>query len=141
MAAVTICSDFGAQKNKVWHCFHCFPIYFPWSDGTGYVTKPVHLKWEINFWRTPFSGNKNSLEFRNKIFPGIEQDLAHFIYIYWKGKLRRKRLWVFIKIFMISNFLLYSLSYHRSWFQIYHHLSQNERLCGDLFHVFWNSLV
>ena len=36
MAAVTICSDFGApKKNKVWHCFHCFPIYFPWSDGTG----------------------------------------------------------------------------------------------------------
>ena len=29
MAAVTICSDFGAQKNKVWHCFHCFPIYLP----------------------------------------------------------------------------------------------------------------
>ena len=23
------------QKNKVWHYFHCFPIYFPWSDGTG----------------------------------------------------------------------------------------------------------
>ena len=23
------------KKNKVWHCFHCFPIYFPWSDGTG----------------------------------------------------------------------------------------------------------
>ena len=22
-------------QNKVWHCFHCFPIYFPWSDGTG----------------------------------------------------------------------------------------------------------
>ena len=21
-------------KNKVWHCSHCFPIYFPWSDGT-----------------------------------------------------------------------------------------------------------
>ena len=21
-------------KNKVWHCFHCFPIYFPWSDWT-----------------------------------------------------------------------------------------------------------
>ena len=25
---------FGAQKSKVWHRFHCFPIYFPWSDGT-----------------------------------------------------------------------------------------------------------
>ena len=23
-------------KNKVWHCFHCFPIYFPWSDGPRY---------------------------------------------------------------------------------------------------------
>ena len=21
-------------KYKVWHCFHSFPIYFPWSDGT-----------------------------------------------------------------------------------------------------------
>ena len=21
-------------KNKVWHCFYCFPIYFPWSDKT-----------------------------------------------------------------------------------------------------------
>ena len=29
MAAVTICSDFGAEKYKVWHCFHCFLIYFP----------------------------------------------------------------------------------------------------------------
>ena len=29
MAAVTICSDFGAQRNKVCHCFHCFPIYLP----------------------------------------------------------------------------------------------------------------
>ena len=34
MAAITICRHFGAPKNKVWHCFHCFPIYFPWSDGT-----------------------------------------------------------------------------------------------------------
>ena len=22
------------KKNKVWHCFHCFLIYFPWTDGT-----------------------------------------------------------------------------------------------------------
>ena len=27
MAAVTICSDFGAQESKVSHCFHCFLIY------------------------------------------------------------------------------------------------------------------
>ena len=29
MVAVTICSDLGALKNKVSHCFHCFPIYLP----------------------------------------------------------------------------------------------------------------
>ena len=32
MAAVTICSDFGAPKNKV--SVSSFPIYLPWSDGT-----------------------------------------------------------------------------------------------------------
>ena len=36
MATATICSDFRAPKNKVSHCFYCFPIYLPWSDGTGY---------------------------------------------------------------------------------------------------------
>ena len=34
MAAGTIFSDLGAQENKVSHCFHCFPIYLPLSDGT-----------------------------------------------------------------------------------------------------------
>ena len=34
MALVTICSDFGAQENKVSHCFHCFPIYLPLGNGT-----------------------------------------------------------------------------------------------------------
>ena len=43
MAAITICSDFGAPKNKVWHCFHCLRslqllhpevkhIYFYWES-------------------------------------------------------------------------------------------------------------
>ena len=26
--------DFGDGENKICHCFHCFPIYLPWSDGT-----------------------------------------------------------------------------------------------------------
>ena len=34
MVGVTICSDFAAQENKICHCFHCFPNYLPWSDGT-----------------------------------------------------------------------------------------------------------
>ena len=41
MAAVTICSDFGAPENKVWHCFHCFPIYFPWSHKFYWIRAPL----------------------------------------------------------------------------------------------------
>ena len=35
MAAITICSDFGAPKNKACHCFHCFPI---WHEVMGLDT-------------------------------------------------------------------------------------------------------
>ena len=31
---VTVCSDFGAQENKICHFFHFFPFYLPWSNGT-----------------------------------------------------------------------------------------------------------
>ena len=34
VAAITVHSDFGSQENKVCHCFHIFPIYLPWNDGT-----------------------------------------------------------------------------------------------------------
>ena len=34
MAAVTIRSNFGAQENKICHCFHFPPTYLPRSDGT-----------------------------------------------------------------------------------------------------------
>ena len=34
MASVSVHSDFGAQENKVCHCFPFFPTYLPWSDGT-----------------------------------------------------------------------------------------------------------
>jgi len=34
MAAVTVHSNFGAQENKICHCFHFFPFYLSRSDGT-----------------------------------------------------------------------------------------------------------
>ena len=43
MAAITICSNFGAPKNKV---SHCFPIYLPWSDGT---RCHVFVFWMLSF--------------------------------------------------------------------------------------------
>ena len=35
MAAVTICCHFRAQEEEICHCFHRFPFYLPWSNGTG----------------------------------------------------------------------------------------------------------
>ena len=46
MAAITICSDFGAQKNKVSHCFHCFPIYLPLVMG---VDAMNFIFWMLSF--------------------------------------------------------------------------------------------
>ena len=46
MVEVTICSDFGAQENKVWHCFHCFPIYFPWVMGPDAM---IFVFWMLSF--------------------------------------------------------------------------------------------
>ena len=46
MAAVTICSDFGAPKNKVWHCFHCFPIYFHEVMG---LDAMIFVFWMLSF--------------------------------------------------------------------------------------------
>ena len=61
MAAVTICSDFGAQKNKVSHCFHCFPIYLPWRDGTR-----CHLVFQMLSFKPTFS--LSSFTFIKRLF-------------------------------------------------------------------------
>ena len=36
MDAITIHSDFGAQENKICHCFYFLSIHLPWSDGTSW---------------------------------------------------------------------------------------------------------
>ena len=36
IVAVTVHSDFGAQEYKICRCFHFFPFYLSWSDGTGW---------------------------------------------------------------------------------------------------------
>ena len=50
--------EFGAQKNKVSHCLHCLPIYFPWSDGlctvlcsgAAIIRKKAHVVIEQSSW-------------------------------------------------------------------------------------------
>ena len=61
MAAVTICSDFGAPQNKVWHCF---PIYFPWSGGTGcHDLRFLNVALSANFFTLHFHFHQEAFEF------------------------------------------------------------------------------
>ena len=69
MAAITICSDFGTPQNKVCNCFHYFPIYMPWSDGTGYHDlsfltlsfKPSFSLSSFTFIKTLFSSSLSAI--------------------------------------------------------------------------------
>ena len=100
MAAITICSDFGAQKNKVWHCF---PIYFPWRDGTGCHMSPwtlqigdlgTHGIWYSNYsyedtgpremmWLVQLTQTHTEPGFRVLEFPQLS--LSKFIYLAMLG--------------------------------------------------------
>ena len=46
MAAVTICSDTGAQQNKVCHCFCCFPSTCHWLLGPDAM---IFFFWILSF--------------------------------------------------------------------------------------------
>ena len=100
MAAITICSDFGAQKNKVWHCF---PIYFPWRDGTRCHMSPwtlqigdlgTHGIWYSNYsyedtgpremmWLVQLTQTHTEPGFRVLEFPQLS--LSKFIYLAMLG--------------------------------------------------------
>ena len=100
MAAVTICSDFGAQKNKVWHCFHGFPIYFPWSDGTGWH--------DLRFWMLSFKPtfSLSSFTFIKRLFsssPLSAMRVVSSLYL---------RLLIFLPAILIPAFALSSLAFH-----------------------------
>ena len=49
MAEVTICSDFGARKNKVSHCFHCFPIFCHEMLGPDAM---ILVSWMLSSWES-----------------------------------------------------------------------------------------
>ena len=104
MAAVTIFSDCGAQENKIFHCFHCFPIYLPWSDGT--VCHRLSFL-NVEFWASLF-------------FP-----LSYFTFI--------KRLFSSSSLSAIrvvsSAYLRLLIFLQQSWFQLVLHPAQRFSWC------------
>ena len=46
---------FWSPQNKVSHCFHCFPSYLPWSDGTRcHDLRFLNVELEANFFTLLF---------------------------------------------------------------------------------------
>ena len=65
MAAVTICSDFGGQKNKFCHCFHCFPIYLKEIEENNRMGKTRDLFKKIRDTKGTFHAKMGSIKDRN----------------------------------------------------------------------------
>ena len=104
MAAVTICSDFGAQENKVCHCFHCFPIYFPWSDGTGCLI----LVFQMLSFKPAFS--YSSFTFIQRLFNFSSLSairVVSSVYMRW---------WLFLAEILIPVCTPSSPAFHRMYF-------------------------
>ena len=65
MAAVTICSDFGGQKNKFCHCFHCFPIYLKEIEENNRMGKTRDLFKKIRDTKGTFHAKLGTIKDRN----------------------------------------------------------------------------
>ena len=47
----------------VWHCFHCFPIYFPWSDGTEcHDLRFLNVEFKANFFALLFHFHQEAFQ-------------------------------------------------------------------------------
>ena len=64
MAAVAVCSDFGAQENKICYHFPFFPIYLPWIDGTEcHDLSFLVFSFQVSFFTLLFHLHPEALQF------------------------------------------------------------------------------
>ena len=89
MAAIAICSDFGAPQNKVLHHFHCFPIYFPRSDVTLAAAKSLQSCLTLC---DPIDGSPPGSPVPGTLQARILEWVAIFFSNAWKWKVKVKSL-------------------------------------------------
>ena len=94
-------NDFETPQNKVCHCFHCFPIYLLWSDGTG-----CH---DLSFLNVEFGANFS---------------VSSFIFI---KRLFSSSLSAISGIICIS--VVFDISPWQTWFQLVSHPAQHFVWC------------
>ena len=55
LTVVTICSDFGAQENKICDCFYFFSFYLPWIDWKWcYNLSFIHVEFQASYFTLLF---------------------------------------------------------------------------------------
>ena len=55
---------FEPPQNKISHCFHCFPIYLPWSDGTRcHDLRFLNVEFSANFFTLLFYFHQEAFQF------------------------------------------------------------------------------
>ena len=100
MAGVTICSDFGAPENKVCHCFRCFLIYLPWSNGTRcHDLSFLNVEFLASFFTLLFHFHQEALQL--PLLPAIRVVSSAYL-----------RLWIFFPAILIPTCALSSLAFH-----------------------------
>ena len=97
MAAVTICSDFGAQENKVCHCFHFFPICHEVARGLDAMILDF---WMLNF-KPAFSLSSFKRLFSSSSLSAIRVISSAYL-----------RLLIFLPTILIPAWASSSLSFH-----------------------------
>ena len=63
-------------KNKVSHCFHCFPIYLLWSDGTKCLNTILQISGSSC---TSTTGSSRSSSIQISIYVDLYVDLKHSV--------------------------------------------------------------
>ena len=64
MAAVSVCSDFGAREKKNLSLFPIFPFYLPWSDGSRcHNLSFLHVEFQASFFVLLFHPHQEALQF------------------------------------------------------------------------------
>ena len=83
-------------QNKVCHCFHCFPIHLPWSDGTG-----CH---DLSFLNAEFKqGFHYSLTFLKRLFSSSSFSAIEVVSS------------AYLKLFIFLSEILFQLVLHTAW--------------------------
>ena len=129
MAAVTICSDFGAPQNKVSHCFHCFPIYLHEVMG---LDAMILVFWMLSF-KSTFS--PSFFTFIMRLFSSILSAIRVVLSPYL-------RLLIFLPAILIPAWASSSLAFHMMYsaYKLNKQVVNNTQLWCTPFPV-WNQSV